>query len=77
MHVDAYQTWTVGPGGAAIAAAARVEVVFQHPHHLLFGVLNVASRPSEVKVALIGRRIPELLEHLRVRYSSIVPSWSS
>ena len=60
----------MGPGCAAIAAAARVEVVFQHPHHLLFGVLNVASRPSEVKVALIGRRIPELLEHLRVRYST-------
>ena len=60
----------MGPGGAAIAAAARVEVVFQHPHHLLFGVLNVASRPSEVKVALIGRRIPELLELLRVRYST-------
>ena len=64
MHADAYHTWTVSPGGAAIAAAACVEVVFQHSPPLPFDLLGSLPQPPEVKMSLIGRRVRELLDHL-------------
>ena len=70
VHVDAYHTWTVSPGGAAIAAAACVEVHFQHSPSLPFDLLGSLPQPPEVKMSLIGRRVRELLDHLRGRQST-------
>ena len=70
VHVDAYHTWTMSPGGAAIAAAACVDVFFQHSPSLPFDLLGSLPQPPEVKMSLIWRRVRELLDHLSGRQSA-------
>ena len=69
-RVDAWRTWTVSPGGAAIATVLCVDILYLHTHHLLFDLLGSLPRPPEVKMSLIDRRVRELLDHVRVRYTT-------
>ena len=70
MSGDTWWKWSSRPELALLGADLRAVSVCCHPHHLRERPLTTVPWPPEVKMSLIERRIRELLDHVRVRYTT-------